>query len=44
MGLGHREQPKIGEESIWPLFVIAYRRPPHHVFHYVLLEKPLNKF
>jgi hypothetical protein len=23
VGFGHREKPKIGEESVWPLFVIA---------------------
>ena len=37
MGLGHREQPKISEESIRPLFVIALvvpltrpMQPPAH--------------
>jgi hypothetical protein len=27
VGRGHREQPKISEEGIWPLFMIALASP-----------------
>ena len=46
MSCGHREQPKIGEEGIWPLFVIVQTSPltlPVLLFAQLRLQSTPNK-